>query len=655
MHSQKLAQKDIKDLYFSQQLQKLHVASLDGILYQVDPFHPSEPPIELVQLDAITALSGNEDSIILTSASGIILKMYTSGDVDQLKLKTQSRPRSIDLYNDDVVVGDWDGNLYFNDYVHKFAKFNYDNREVENGVNCVKLAHGRLFAGLSSGEVAIFDAQNVRGGPISCVQPHKHPVRALLIYAADAFFSAGNDGVCYFSYFAGGQFQSVVVSPRVFESEYIFTLDITEHAGRTLIAIGGTGFVVGVVDVSEVLVAFHAKHLVDAAPCLLHLAPVESDVWSVRFCGELLAVGQEDGTLSLLALGGQGIDSVQDELLDRLSSRTVDEGKFAGDSKNRLNARVLHDSYEFADLASIQEISPPNPMFLCSLGGQIALVLKFGGKYVQIGTVPVKTEGVLDAKNQKWDFCYEVSTEGGRMLKLFMNADEDSYTAGTRFLAENGVDGDAVDQIQQIREFIDRNAPKTSICDFILPDCAQLFKSGSKVSGKAGVQKAFEQGVPAVQQVTPLVAEKAFRHIAAAFSPLGMDGCAQAITYSTGQIPESEQQKAAFFCVLVYLVQTGALDRHRFDGFFVQTVCEAFLEATAQSLAVMSARLLSLLMGPEIRALINGKADRIVAQALQYLGKHDAECLVYSLMRQLGPQDISYGVLQTLMASESFE
>lgn len=87
--------------------------------------------------------------------------MTYDGGARQLKVKCTARPSAIACAENQLLLGDWEGNLYMYDLTtdvtktYSFGKFHYEDRVVANGIYALCIHKGDIYAGLSSGDVAV--------------------------------------------------------------------------------------------------------------------------------------------------------------------------------------------------------------------------------------------------------------------------------------------------------------------------------------------------------------------------------------------------------------------------------------------------------------------------------------------------------------------
>ena len=86
-----------------------------------------------------------------------------------------------------------------------------------------------------------------------------------------------------------------------------------------------------------------------------------------------------------------------------------------------------------------------------------------------IGSVEITPESAQEKHRNPYDqldydLVFNVQADiTGRSYQLYMNVGEDAYVVSKRFLSQTGLQlheqSDQIDQIQQIRDFVERNAP----------------------------------------------------------------------------------------------------------------------------------------------------------------------------------------------------
>lgn len=97
-----------------------------------------------------------------------------------MKVKCAARPSAIACSGNQLLLGDWEGNLYMYNLAtdavstHSFGKFRYEDRVVANGIYALCLQGDTILAGLSSGDIAVGDGRNFR-----LCSLHKKAVRSI--------------------------------------------------------------------------------------------------------------------------------------------------------------------------------------------------------------------------------------------------------------------------------------------------------------------------------------------------------------------------------------------------------------------------------------------------------------------------------------------
>eukprot|EP00703_Trepomonas_sp_PC1_P002042 JAP94564.1 PFU (PLAA family ubiquitin binding) domain-containing protein [Trepomonas sp. PC1] len=565
--------KAVKSVFYCEQLKKLVSTSLDGALVLTDlSTNESET---ILKGEALVGCVQTDKGLVAASSDGVIIFFGFDDTVEQLTLKCKDRPASLFYHDNEVLIGDWGGNLYRYNLQTKltktftFPQFNYEERVVPNGVYSLQILNNQIICGLSSGHIGIGRDE------FQLLKVHQKGVRSLQVYK-NQIISVANDGRCCLT----DLHKSTELQSVHSDKEYIFCSCLFQDQ----VVFGGTSIVAEVVDLQT--------------KKLQQLIPMQSDAWSVCGYQNQLYFGLESGQIVCVNLK---------EEPNKFFKMSILSQKFTGSANDYLPIELLKEKYNYSSVDELNILAEQNmnnhsrttPICICFVDNILQCFLRHQGKFQVLGNVDYKTLQIDKKKDQNgtyWDLCFNVSADIGQQeLKLYMNIGEDAYVVAKRFLADTGLQvdlkSDQIDQVAQIRQFIEQNAPKVTLLEQYKPDSTLIqnhlekevnfeeIKAQSQDSEKSKMELDLRNHCfLEVRQTSEQIAKKAMSQLTKYFNDLELEDLCNLMaegTYSQFQdFGLLEEHYGQFLCVLSYAFQVKAVEQ--LDDQYIDFLVERF-------------------------------------------------------------------------------
>ncbi|CAL5980383.1 PFU_(PLAA family ubiquitin binding) domain-containing protein [Hexamita inflata] len=579
---------DVKALFYCERLNKLVTASKDGWLMLTD-IETCESDV-ILKGEPIVCCIESSQGIITASVDGIIMCFGFDDSVEQLKIKCKARPSAMYSTANMLFIGDWDGNLYQFSFISKetreyqFGSFTFENRTVPNGIYAINLFNNQVLVGLSSGHLAVGAK-----GDFKLVKTHEKAIRGIVLIK-DGYVTVGNDGKVINS--SGLQLQSVFN-----DLEYIFCCTVVNNC----LVYAGTNLLAEIVDLNS--------------NQLTHVIPLESDCWCVNSHQNKLFFGLENGSVVIIDLAEFKIP----ELNLPISSQ-----KFSGNPNNHLPLDLIKEKFSFATLTEFETFAEnnfktfgkKNPFSICYLNNELKAVVQTQNQTVVIGSVdakPLNVTKVTAPDGKEWDLVYNVQADiaSGQPLKLYMNIGEDAYVVAKRFLSDSGLQlndqSDQIEQVSQIRDFVENNAPKILLLKQFYPDNILIQKFNKVVLKEEQIvdQRSDDDKDLLDIDLTNYcfiqpnstkieIAQKALTHLVPYFNDLELEDVIQLLDCTVIQIEQFRilpEHLGAFLCVYSYKIQSEAPKIK--DIMFHKYLVQLFASSESKPVAVYALRILA--------------------------------------------------------------